>query len=749
MNKDSDYIIDRISLAISELVFDKWELQKAYNYYNGKRDPEQFRYLEENFGIGNPTSMEFTPLIKKHVDAITGEYLDIPIMHKVSCKDKNTITKIHRDLQIKINEAVFKFYKTLLNNRALEFIGGKNPTHDLDIERSLDLILEEVNNDFISEFEIAAQNVIEYCIQSRYLELKNKLKLLIQDLLIAGCAAYRVKPTPSKTNLQLEVLNILNLFVERNPNSPYIKDCPRCVYRRWLTKSQILQEFGEELSKEGIEELNELHELSGDNSYYYVRSQPGVLSTRPDLDGTSVTPGFPSGLAETTHMKMIPVYEVEWIETDKEGGDYVQNRYEGVRIGQSIYIARGKSKNIIRSIDDPTRCTLSVNGIIIMNRDLAPQSLVLQCAHLQDKYDVVIYLRDNVLANSGTVGDWVDISMLPTVLGSDLTERLEKFIAHKKAGVALIDSSQEGRAFNNNTTIAGYDDSVKVNAIQAFELVLARIEEQVSSITGVFRERLNGITQRDAVSNVEAGARNSYIITKPFYQQMDTLTTDILIDCLNVGKIVWKEGLTGTLILGDKLQKTFTALPEHFTLTDYDVHIVSSTQILKDIQKIEGLVYELIRGSVIEPDTAVDAIVSRSLTEMKDCIKKSWANLGLQIISYLLKVLQFWLYVFRIYFELIFVDCMKYISSVIFYMNIHLWPVMSVEWIVFSLPQYLKSAAYIGVCLFLESPVPLRYLPIFTSVPYCHEHPDFISLKAQTVSFSRLVLPVLGSCTFV
>ena len=130
-------------------------------------------------------------------------------------------------------------------------------------------------------------------------------------------------------------------------------------------------------------------------------------------------------------------------------------------------------------------------------------------------------------------------------------------------------------------------------------------------------------------------------------------------------------------------------------------------------------------------------------------IKKSWANLGLQIISYLLKVLQFWLYVFRIYFELIFVDCMKYISSVIFYMNIHLWPVMSVEWIVFSLPQYLKSAAYIGVCLFLESPVPLRYLPIFTSVPYCHEHPDFISLKAQTVSFSRLVLPVLGSCTFV
>jgi hypothetical protein len=35
-----------------------------------------------------------------------------------------------------------------------------------------------------------------------------------------------------------------------------------------------------------------------------------------------------------------------------------------------------------------------------------------------------MYLRDNVIANSGTAGDWLDISMLPTALGTDLTERI-------------------------------------------------------------------------------------------------------------------------------------------------------------------------------------------------------------------------------------------------------------------------------------------------------------------------------------
>jgi len=60
---------------------------------------------------------------------------------------------------------------------------------------------------------------------------------------------------------------------------------------------------------------------------------------------------------------------------------------------------------------------------------------------LQDKYDVVIFLRDNILANSGTIGDWIDVSMLPTFLGTDMTERLQKWSAYKKSGIALIDSS--------------------------------------------------------------------------------------------------------------------------------------------------------------------------------------------------------------------------------------------------------------------------------------------------------------------
>ena len=82
--------------TISELVYNKTKLQKAYNYYYGKRDKEQYKYLEENFGIGSPTSVQFTPLLRKHVDALVGEFLDTPILPKVTCKDDQTISNIGR-----------------------------------------------------------------------------------------------------------------------------------------------------------------------------------------------------------------------------------------------------------------------------------------------------------------------------------------------------------------------------------------------------------------------------------------------------------------------------------------------------------------------------------------------------------------------------------------------------------------------------------------------------------------------------
>lgn len=631
MNKDKtqEELIQKTDIAIAELVYDKHDLQKAYNYYNGKRDAEQFRYLEENFGIGNPTAVEFTPLIRKHVDALVGEYLGTPILPKISCKDSNTISAITREKELYITKEVYRLLRKRLKNNILQFIESRDESklQDPYIQQSIDKLIEDLNNNFISQYEIASQDVIQYIIQNRRTDFKNKLLTLIKDLLISGYTFYQTKPCQDKSNVTIDVLDPLNTFIDKNPNSPYVKDSYRVVVRKWLTKTQILNQYGKEMSKEDVENLKENWKESLDWSAKYIRlmhtngeQSLGIIGDHEAV----VEPGKPSykNQAYNPNYEQIPVFEVEWLETDD---DFVMRLYQTVRIGQDIYIIRGEKEDVTRSKDNPSYCSLTVNGVYFDNRSNEPFSLVLACANLQDKYDLLIFYRDNLIANSGTTGDWIDESLIPTNLGVQWPERLKTWLAYKKQGVALLDTAQEGRLATGqapiNTIFNGYDDTVKVQAIQAIQLAIDSVEETCSSITGVFRERLNGIEARDAVTNVKIGQNNSFIISKQWYSQMDTLTEEILTDCLNLAKIVYKKGLTGTLILGDKFQKIFTALPEHFTLSDWDIHVISNSEITRDLEQIKSIVPPLIQSGGVALDTLFDIITCKSLSEAKQMVK--------------------------------------------------------------------------------------------------------------------------------
>ena len=619
-------LVSKTNLAIAELVHDKEKLRKSYNYYNCRRDKEQFKYLEENYGIGQPTSVEFTPLIRKHVDALVGEYLDVPILPKVSCKDEETINNIFREKQLKIATECFNLLQRNLKNNLLRVLGNQDMT-DLNIKQQLDKLIEDINENFISQYEVAGQNVVEYIMQSRNTDLVAKLKQLFIDLLVTGFDFYRVKPSSAGQNVQIECLNPLNVFPDLNYDSPYIKDSYRIVVRKYMTRNQVLNEYGKELKREDITKIKELWQdhLDYSNSVY-VRSYTnceGIPATDGILAGEEVTPGYPEHQWYRFSNGVIPVYEVEWIETDK---DFIMQRYSTVRIGEEIYILRGIDKNVVRTKDAPDKCGLSVNGVWFNNRSGEPYSMVTACMTLQDKYDLSIFYRDKLIANSGSVGDWLNMPTLPAFLGDSMPERIMKWLAYKKQGIGLMDTSQEGQLNTGqaplNTLVNGFDDTVKVQAVQAIQLVIDSIEATASSITGVFRERLNGIQQRDAVTNVQVGINNSFTVTKQWHFQMDLVTREILLDCLDCGKVVWKKGLTGTYILG-KLQKIFTALPEHFTVTDFDIHLTTSSEILKEIEQIKAVVPEFIKGGIVGPDILMDIMTAKSLTEMKMKVKQA------------------------------------------------------------------------------------------------------------------------------
>lgn len=629
--------VEKINSCIGDLVYDKIALKKAYNYYHGIRDAEQFRHIEENYGVGVPTSVGFTPLIKKHIDVLVGEYLELDQDLQVTCKDEETVSNILRDKQLKIDKALYDFLKKYLQNVIVNILlNNQQPINDPFIEKEMQRIKNDIDNSFISDYEIAAQNILEYIKHSRTIDIKNKAKELFTDLLIGGICYYRTRKKGD--DMDLEILNPLDTFIERNHNEFYLNKSRRAVIRRWMTKEQILNEFADDLNSDAITRLKGMFSRRDQGDRAIVVRSTGALYTddgsilgsphepKPGiLAGLEIHPIYPwDDAGQYTHInsEMISVYECEWIEWDNKKRRNVL--HYGVKIGDSIYITPGEPEYYVQSRTNPKDVSLSVNGMFFNDKNGQPYSLMLATMDLQDRYDLLIYSRDNLIATSGTVGDWIDVAHLPVFLGVKMPERIMKWQAYKKNGLALYDSSQEGAQLLN-TTFNGFDDTVKAQSIQAIQIAIDSIESQASAITGVFAEKLGQIAERDAVSNVKVGIHQSTLLTKQYFHAMDLMYKEMNYDLLNLAKYVYKDGITGTIVLGDSV-KIFTALPEHYTLTDFDLHIADSSETYRLREQMQAMNVEFIKGGLVDAKDSVEILTAKNITQLKRYINKALAD---------------------------------------------------------------------------------------------------------------------------
>ncbi len=197
------------------------------------------------------------------------------------------------------------------------------------------------------------------------------------DLLIAGEVYYKVVPTSSNNDFQIDTEDPLNTFVFRRHNSRYLKDGNKSVIRHWLTREEIAIKYGKDLSKEDLNNLQDIpadHYTQGNLAWIAAMNYRGCPRTPGILAGDEVTT-LPTDIYDVPY-ELIPVYEVEWIDYDKSKDKGVL--YKVTRIGGDIYILDGE-QDPIRSMSTEKEPRLTINGILYTNRGI-PYSLMLATA---------------------------------------------------------------------------------------------------------------------------------------------------------------------------------------------------------------------------------------------------------------------------------------------------------------------------------------------------------------------------------
>lgn len=652
-----DYLKKSIDYYISYLVREKKRIKKARNLYDGFRDKEEFRYLEETFGIETPIAVKMTPLIKTRIDVLLGLLLDDVFTYRVGINDAPTIANIEEQKKKERAERVIQGYRKQLNSNVAKVKKGEQPTTNVVTDKYLQNIEKSINEEFISQFEIAAQSLINFFEQDLTIDLKQKIKQFFLDLLISGEAYYRTTVPRIGEDPVLEIVKPENLFFSKNTSHQFLSQGHKAnvnavVHRTYLKRSEILTQYGHLMNQETLDSL--FGHTTGDGAHrlYDARKLDHIYRNEEYYDSGRI-----HNQHSNSNLDTLPVYHVEWLANNKveltdpeykqdietvlpirsrkeyeenygkKAGDgttkkygYRLDRYEGIRIGEDIYLNCGKSKHIPRSIGSPWTTTLSYNGVVYNDRNGKPYSVALSLKDLQDTYDILNFFRDNLIANAGVDGSRINLAAIPKVLGQDYMERILKFMAFRKQGVELYDPTEDGaHLFNHYGDFRG---SLSGNIIEQLEVAKEGIERQVDIVTGVNRHMYAAAEVRDAVSNVQQGQKQVSLITKDIFELVHTSRKHMLTDLINRAKLTYKKGKRGSYIVGYRTM-LFNIAPENFCWTDYNINVINSTKENIKLEKLAAIVPELVGSGLLDPGVLVKITMSDSPREILRVVEES------------------------------------------------------------------------------------------------------------------------------
>jgi hypothetical protein len=239
---------------------------------------------------------------------------------------------------------------------------------------------------------------------------------------------------------------------------------------------------------------------------------------------------------------------------------------------------------------------------------------------IQDIYDLTMFKFYNVIHNAGINSSKIVLEHIPGFYGTTPEERLIKHQAYLKNGLDMISISQDGmKDFNNYgaTSNVGLDN----NAVQGFMNVLNGLEAILNTITGVPKEMLGDIAERQAVQNVQMTTVKSTVVTAPIFFTHTLLVKQLFTDLLNFCKITYEKGKHINYMIGNMKQSFI--LKEGGMWADYNVHVSMGTEEANNLEKSKGLVMEYAKAQLIKPIDGFALMNTNSVSELNQIVKSS------------------------------------------------------------------------------------------------------------------------------
>lgn len=304
---------------------------------------------------------------------------------------------------------------------------------------------------------------------------------------------------------------------------------------------------------------------------------------------------------------------------------YINEAWEGTKIGQEIYVNMRPRVIQYNRLTNPSRCHFGIVGSIYNLNESKPYSLIDMMKPYNYLYDVIHDRLNKLMAKNWGKLVNLDIAKVP----KDWT--IDKWLYFaKKNNIAVIDSFKEGNvgaatgklagALNNANS--GVIDAELGNSIQMYINMLEFIKLEMSEVVGITRQREGQVSNRETVGGVERATLQSSHITEWIFTVHDDVKKRALECFLETAKIALKgRSLKFSYLLSDGSQRIADIDGDEFAEADYGL-VVDNSNGLQDLnQKLDMLAQAALQNQTVSFSTIMKLYGSSSIAEKQRLVE--------------------------------------------------------------------------------------------------------------------------------
>ena len=638
-------------------------LHKKINYdlLNGKLHMSDLmaivnpEHIQANF---IPDNIQHYPIMNAKLNLLKGEESDRAFEYKVVVTNPNALSQIEED---KKNEILNRLQE-VISNRSLS-------------EEQFNQEIEKIGDYYTYEWqdmrEIRANALLQHYSKEQNFDLMFNNGFM--DAMAIGEEMYQCDIVGGEPVVQK--LNPLKVRIYRSGYSNKIEDADVIILEDYWSPGKIIDTYYDVLSDKDVKYIENMPDTIGRNTIDEMDTldeRDGFINvnmldeTFPTVEGGGYYFDPMNLFGEGTNNSLLPfdmngnirVIKMYWKSMrrikkiksydpstgeevynfypenyipNKAAGEeetilYINEAWEGVKIGEDIYVNMRPRPIQYNRLTDVSRCHFGIIGSIYNIADSKPFSMVDMMKHYNYMYDVIHDRLNKMMARNW--GKLVNIDLSKVPKGWDI----DKWMYFAKVnGLYITDSFNEGNygaatgklagALNNASN--GIIDAEFGNSIQSQINLLEFIKMEMSEIVGITKQREGQVSNRETVGGVERATLQSSHITEWLF----TIHNDVkkrVIECfLETAKIAMKgRNMKFNYILSDNSMQIMNIDGDEFAECDYGLVVDYSkgTQQLK--QQIESLAQAALQNQTLSFSTIMKLYNSSSLMEKQRMVEK-------------------------------------------------------------------------------------------------------------------------------